>query len=313
VTDNLSRADLLKRLRGTPVSVETTGQRETISGRIVGVEEREESAEDAAGRLRAITVQTLTLLTDAGLVAVDLNRVRTLRLLDERLDREFREALGVLASGSDDQRRQLTLRFVGEAARRVQVGYVSEAPLWKMTYRLVLDDLVLNDEENGAEANSKPYLQGWALVENTTDEDWEDVSLSLVSGRPISFIQDLYQPLYVPRPEVGPDVIASPYPQTHGGDLLAAAGAPLRHGRWRRSCAAFKRHGAIGTRLYQCRCCGTRTRNALLGEKGRPTAESGCAAGRRERSGRTVSVRRFHPRAPATPAGRHDPGRGRRR
>src|SRR5258708_37279284 len=64
-------------------------------------------------------------------------------------------------------------------------------------------------------------MQGWALVENTSDDDWKDIQLSLVSGRPVSFIQDLYQPLYIPRPVVGPDVVASAYPQTHGGDLDA--------------------------------------------------------------------------------------------
>ncbi len=215
VTDNLSRADLLRRLRGARVSVETIG-RETLSGQIVGVEEREDEVGQSG---RVVTIETLTLLGENGLEAVEMGRVRTLRLLDERLDREFREALSVLASGSDDARRQVTLRFAGEAARTVRVGYVSEAPLWKMSYRLVLGD------ENNDE-NAKPYLQGWALVENTTDDDWNDVRLSLVSGRPISFIQDLYQPLYVPRPEVGPDVIASPFPQTHGGDLLAASEPP---------------------------------------------------------------------------------------
>ena len=214
VTDNLSRADLLRRLRGARVAVETTG-RETLSGQIVGVEERED---EVGQNGRVVTIETLTLLGENGLEAVELGRVRTLRLLDERLDREFREALSVLASGSDDARRQVTLRFAGDQKRTVQVGYVSEAPLWKISYRLVLSD----EDEN--EPDAKPYLQGWALVENTSDDDWNDVRLSLVSGRPISFIQDLYQPLYVPRPTVGPDVIASPYPQTHGGDLSEGGG-----------------------------------------------------------------------------------------
>ena len=97
-----------------------------------------------------------------------------------------------------------------------------EAPLWKVSYRLVMED----DEDGEIQGQAaKPYLQGWAMVENTTDEDWEGVQLSLVSGRPVSFIQDLYQPLYVPRPVVPPDVIASPYPQTHGGDLGVPAGS----------------------------------------------------------------------------------------
>ena len=90
-----------------------------------------------------------------------------------------------------------------------------EAPIWKISYRLVLG------ASPGNSAPAKPYLQGWALVENTSDEDWNGIRLSLVSGRPVSFIQDLYQPLYMPRPEVGPDIVASPYPQTHDENLLA--------------------------------------------------------------------------------------------
>src|SRR5258706_9360873 len=58
-------------------------------------------------------------------------------------------------------------------------------------------------------------LQGWAIVENQTDNDWNDIELSLVSGRPISFIQELYQPLYIPRPVVQPELFASLRPQTY--------------------------------------------------------------------------------------------------
>ncbi|MBA2480933.1 MAG: hypothetical protein H0V44_09735, partial [Planctomycetes bacterium] len=79
----------------------------------------------------------------------------------------------------------------------------------KTSYRLVMP---AKAGENGA-------LQGWAIVENQTDNDWKDVNLSLVSGRPISFVQDLYQPLYMPRPTVEPELFASLRPQTYGGGM----------------------------------------------------------------------------------------------
>ncbi|MFM7289743.1 MAG: hypothetical protein ACKO6B_00745, partial [Planctomycetia bacterium] len=65
-------------------------------------------------------------------------------------------------------------------------------------------------------------LQGWAIVENTTDQDWKDVRMELVSGRPISFTMDLYQPLYVPRPQVMPELYASLLPQVYGQSLADA-------------------------------------------------------------------------------------------
>src|ERR1700677_3593823 len=78
-------------------------------------------------------------------------------------------------------------------------------PVWKSSYRLILT------------ATGKPMLEGWAIIDNTTGEDWNKVQLSLVSGRPISFISQLYPPKYVQRPEVDlPDDRAAA-PVLHAG------------------------------------------------------------------------------------------------
>src|SRR5262249_9939920 len=69
------------------------------------------------------------------------------------------------------------------------------------------------------EKGDKPFLQGWAVVENQSDEDWKDVRMALVSGRPISFRMDLYQPLYVQRPLVEPELFASLRPVAYSGAL----------------------------------------------------------------------------------------------
>ena len=150
----------------------------------------------------------LNLLTDQGLRAVSLDTVSRIKLANEKLDAELRKALAVLASAHATDKKSVELSFLGKGTRRVRVGYIQEAPIWKTTYRLVLAD------------DQKPLLQGWAIVENTSEEDWSNVNLTLVSGRPISFTMDLYQPLYVPRPEVQLELYAS----------LAPAG--LRAGPW---------------------------------------------------------------------------------
>ena len=85
-----------------------------------------------------------------------------------------------------------------------------ENPLWKATYRLKFDK------------DDKPTLQSWAIVENTTDEDWKNVKMALVAGRPISFQMDLYQPLYVPRPTVEPELFASLRPPTFNGAMISS-------------------------------------------------------------------------------------------
>jgi hypothetical protein len=95
----------------------------------------------------------------------------------------------------------------------VKVGYVLENPIWKTSYRLVMG------------AGNKMFLQGWGIVENQTDEDWNNVQVTLVSGRPISFQMDLYQPLYVPRPTVVPELFASLRPPTYEPTMGGYGGA----------------------------------------------------------------------------------------
>ena len=124
------------------------------------------------------------------------------------------------------------MNFLGQGKRDVRVGYIQESPIWKTSYRLVLKD------------DEKPFLQGWAIVENTTEEDWNDVNLTLVSGRPISFVMDLYQPLYVQRPVVQPELYASLRPQTYDQDL-AAKEAEFRGGGRRRAPLKLAGGGAL--------------------------------------------------------------------
>ena len=217
LTDDPSVGQLLGRLRGARIEIEAAAP---ASGTIVGVERRMV----AAGDRQPIEKEFLTLLTAEGLRTLPLDAITRIRLLDERLQRELEQALGVLALGHDNEKKSVSLSFSGDGERAVRVGYVQEAPAWKTSYRLVLED------EKPADGRGKALLQGWAIVENTTDRDWKDVRMSLVSGRPISFVMDLYQPLHVPRPVVKPELFASLAPPVYGQDLygaaeLAAAGA----------------------------------------------------------------------------------------
>ena len=200
LNNQTSLGQLLRQFQGARVRV--TSRAGTFEGRIISVSEREVPVKE-----EIVIKEVLNLMTAKGLASVALDEVTSLQLLDERLDNELRSSLELLAGGLDNQRQSVQINFGEGAPREVRVGYLQETPVWKTSYRLVLD-------KAGA-----PFLQGWGIVENTTDEDWQNVNLSLVSGRPISFIQDLYQPLYVPRPVVAPQVIGSPLPQTYGETL----------------------------------------------------------------------------------------------
>jgi len=205
LTDNPSLGDLLGRLRGQLVELDAAAP---VAGTIVGVEKRRVEI----GKDQTVEKQFLTVLTAEGLRTLALDSVTRVKLADPRLQGELEKALAVLALASDNEKKGVDIAFRGQGERQVSVGYVRESPIWKTSYRLVLGD---------AKA-TRARLQGWAIVENTTDSDWKDVRMSLVSGRPISFVMDLYQPLYVPRPLVEPELYASLRPQVYGQSMADA-------------------------------------------------------------------------------------------
>jgi hypothetical protein len=116
----------------------------------------------------------------------------------------------LIASARDQDVRRMTLSTTGTGERNLYVSYISEVPIWKTTYRIVLP----------TKPEKKPLLQGWAIVDNTVGEDWIDVELSLVAGAPHSFIQQLSEPFYGRRPVVALPEAVQLSPQTHAATLL---------------------------------------------------------------------------------------------
>lgn len=204
LTENPTLAQILGQVRGERVEVEAPHK---MVGTIVGIEKRKRKPVKENDEI--IEIDVLNLLTDQGLKSLPLEQVASIRLLDAKLNEDFRQALALLATAHATDKKTVTLKFAGEGKRPVRVGYIQEAPIWKTSYRLVLRE------------KESPLLQGWAIVENTTEEDWNDVRLTLVSGRPISFVMDLYEPLYVKRPVVEPELYASLRPQKYDQDLAA--------------------------------------------------------------------------------------------
>ena len=208
LNNNPSLANILTQARGEKVEVtlvNTANQPGTLTGAIIGIEQQLVPSKEGQ-----LPVQVLNLWCAEGVRSVKLSEVQRLRFSNPLIENEFRRALDVLASSHDAQKKSVSLNFTGEGKRKVEVGYVVENPIWKTSYRLVM----------GKEG--KPYLQGWAVVENPTDEDWGGVTMALVSGRPISFKMDLYNPLYVGRPTVEPELFASLRPPTYNGVMHGA-------------------------------------------------------------------------------------------
>ncbi|HZZ73297.1 MAG TPA: hypothetical protein VFE24_13665 [Pirellulales bacterium] len=200
LTSNPTMGDLLQQIRGEKVQVDAP---QPIIGTILGVEKRKQKA----GKDETIEVEYLNLSTADGLRSINLETASRIKLIDEKLNAELQKALTILAASHSTDKKTVTLNFLGDGKRHVRVGYIEESPIWKTSYRLMIKD------------KEPLFLQGWAIVENTTEQDWHDVKLSLISGRPVSFVMDLYQPLYVARPLVQQELYASLRPQIYGQDL----------------------------------------------------------------------------------------------
>ncbi len=199
---------LLGAMRGAEVQV--TGTR-TTTGRIVSV--TAETAE-LPGNGGTIVRNRVSLMTANGLQQVILEDTDAVQFVDTALQAQLEEALAAIARHNTPDRRALDVRVSGTGERTIRVGYVIEAPLWKTSYRLTMD---------GSQAADEAAMQGWAILENLSGEDWQDVDLTVVSGNPVTFRQALYDSYFVFRPEIPVEVLGRVLPPTDIGSMPAPA------------------------------------------------------------------------------------------
>jgi hypothetical protein len=179
-------AGVLRQLQGARVVVTTATQ--IATGSILTVEARKSQID---ANKPAVISHALVIASDGGeLTSFDLAEVRSVKLADEGAKRDVSEFASASASARRRDAKTIVVTSDGTGARDMLVSYTIAAPIWKTTYRVVLDQA------------GKPFFQGWAIVDNVGEEDWNNISLSLVSGTPISFIQPIQKPVYRYRPVV---------------------------------------------------------------------------------------------------------------
>jgi hypothetical protein len=195
-----SVAAFLNQLKGA--AVEVVFGSETLKGTIVG-------ARLVPAGEKTPEREQLVLLSDSGdLRTVDLGSATSIRFPDPALQTQFRDYLRTLASGRTRERRAVYIDSASDRARQIAVSYLTPSPVWKSSYRLVLRD-------------AESQLEGWAIVDNTSSEDWNKVRLAVVSGRPISFISRLYEPKYATRYTADLPEDRAQAPVLHEGALLS--------------------------------------------------------------------------------------------
>jgi len=171
--------NFLDRTQGEQVSITTPyGQ---FEGRIFSVE--------------VLTVENkrkvlLNLMDFDGIKSIDISALQKLEFQDEILQNELLSALKLIAQSRVKSTRTLKLSFKGTGTRNIRLSYIRAVPLWKTSYRLVMDN------------EGIPRLEGWALVQNTGNLQWNNVQLSFVAGQPNAFTMDLATPRYIYREEL---------------------------------------------------------------------------------------------------------------
>jgi hypothetical protein len=195
-------------LRGARLEVRSGAT--AITGRLLSVERKTRVSGGTT-----LEVDVITLVSDAGDVrSIELTPAVSVRLAEHDVNDEVGRYLGLLGSAREQDLRRMTIETAGSGDRQLYVSYISEVPVWKTTYRIVLP----------SKGGEDTLLQGWAIVDNTVGEDWSNVELSLVAGAPQSFIQPLSQPLYTRRPVIALAEAAQLTPQTHEAAMLGGLG-----------------------------------------------------------------------------------------
>ena len=208
VDQEVSLAALLDQMKGARVELKfgpETVIGTIISGRLIKATDKDKSADR----------ESLVLLTDAGDIrTLDLGAATSVRLPDPKLQAQLKDYLSVVNGARSKDRRSVVIESASTGARQLTASYMTPSSVWKSSYRLIF----------GAQA--EPMLEGWAIVDNTSGDDWNNVKLSVVSGRPISFITELYDPRYVDRPHAELSENNAVAPVVFQGALSANMPAP---------------------------------------------------------------------------------------
>src|SRR5262245_41929256 len=199
---------VLDQLKGARVELQLGQQ--TVAGAVVG-------GRLVAGSANRPQQEQVTLLLDSGeLRNLDLTAVSGVRFTDPKLQSQFKDYLATLVSSRSKEKRSVYIDSTDNKSRQILASYMIPTPVWKSSYRLIF------------ETSAQPTLEGWAIVDNTTGEDWTNVQLALVSGRPISFVSQLYEPRYIQRPVADLPEDRAQRPVVHGEEIAEEKAEPAQ-------------------------------------------------------------------------------------
>ena len=179
-------SEILRQMQGAKIAANSS--KGILTGRILTLEKRAFAGDK--DKPASFTHFLVLASEDGDISEIDLADIRSIRLLENSTKQHVNEFTDAIASSRQRDAKTISITSKGTEDREMIVSYTISAPIWKTTYRVVLDQ------------EGNPFFQGWAIVDNVSDEDWSGVQLSMISGSPVSFIQNLQKPLYRYRPVV---------------------------------------------------------------------------------------------------------------
>jgi hypothetical protein len=203
IPDTDSFSSLITQIKGAQVNL-TIGTSEKLTGTIMGIEYIEKLNKEGK-----VTEKLLPLLKEDGIITkIPFSEISSLEIVNEDLKKDLKFFLDTVIAGKKKDAKKISINCESggddSVDRKIIVSYIRESPVWKTSYRLIMTRAQAEEE--------KCLLSGWCMVENTTNQDWEEISLSLVAGMPVSFIYDFYRPIFIDRPRIQPPRVLSARP-----------------------------------------------------------------------------------------------------
>ncbi|MBD3197334.1 MAG: hypothetical protein GF317_19925 [Candidatus Lokiarchaeota archaeon] len=204
IPDRDSLSSLITQIKGAKVNLTIGTDIENISGKIMGLEFIEKMKEETK-----IHEKLLVLLKeDGGIVKISFSEISSLDILNEDLKKDLKFFLDIIIAGKKKDSKKVIINSESggddQVERDIFVSYIRESPIWKTSYRLLM-----SKEQEEAQ---RCLLSGWCMIENTTNQDWDKIELSMVAGMPVSFVYDFYRPIFITRPKIKPPKVLSAKP-----------------------------------------------------------------------------------------------------
>ncbi|TXT66874.1 MAG: hypothetical protein BAJALOKI1v1_250001, partial [Promethearchaeota archaeon] len=174
-----SFTSIISQLKGARIKVQigTGGSNEKL-GIIMGIEETEQIQNEIK-----ITDKLLVLLLEdtAKIVKIPFSEISEFTILNKDIMNDLKFFLETIISGikKDSKKIIINCESGGEehTERDIFVSYLHESPVWKTSYRLIMSKT--------QEEKKECLLAGYSLIENITNQDWEEIELTLVAGMPV--------------------------------------------------------------------------------------------------------------------------------